>query len=92
LVSTQVDGALLGTAATGLYFAQRSRVPWCVASVDVGFAPLLAQLAELCWNEIVGFNGTYGRPWSFGADRGGKRARHAQLQRLLSRPFSTRFG
>ncbi|KAK7242872.1 hypothetical protein SO694_00015493 [Aureococcus anophagefferens] len=68
LVYVGVDGALLGTAATGLYFAQRSRVPWCVASVDVGFAPLLAQLAELCWNEIVGFNGTYGRPWSFGAD------------------------
>ena len=68
LVYVGVDGALLGTAATGLYFAQKSRVPWCVASVDVGFAPLLAQLAELCWNEIVGFNGTYGRPWSFGAD------------------------
>ena len=53
LVFVGVDGALLGTAATGLWYAQLSRVPWCVAAVDVGFAPLLAQLADQCWKAIA---------------------------------------
>jgi len=52
-------------------------------------------------SSACGANGTCGGdggPWPGpgrshdGATRGGKRVRHSQLQRLLSRPLSTRFG
>ena len=63
-----MDGALLGTALTGIVFALRSQVPWCIASTDVGFAPLLAQLADQCWKAIAPTKKHTFEVWSFEED------------------------
>ena len=68
LVFVGVDGALLGTALTGVVFALRSQVPWCIASTDVGFAPLLAQLADQCWKNIAPTKKHTFEVWSFEED------------------------
>ena len=68
LVFVGVDGALLGTALTGIVFALRSQVPWCIASTDVGFAPLLAQLADQCWKAIAPTKKHTFEVWSFEED------------------------
>ncbi|KAJ8609906.1 hypothetical protein CTAYLR_005554 [Chrysophaeum taylorii] len=49
LIYVVVDTALLGTAICGIYLSLKSKVPWAIASLDVGFSPLLAQLSETCW-------------------------------------------
>ena len=56
LIYIVVDASLLGTGLAGAWLSRRSRVPWAMASVDVGFAPLLAQLGAVCWNGVVSKN------------------------------------
>lgn len=53
LIYVVVDMAFLGSALSGLYLTLRSKLPWAVGGMDVGFAPLLAQMATLCWDGCV---------------------------------------
>ena len=50
---------LLGTAASGALYPLFSDVPWAVASVDVGFVPLMKALADVAWASITKDAGTH---------------------------------
>lgn len=71
LIFAIVDMALLGTAISGVYLAVRSKVPWAVASLDVGFSPLLTQLGDVCWAGTVTTrhrNSGVDAPWTWTTD------------------------
>mmetsp|Transcript_23921 Transcript_23921/g.31134 ORF Transcript_23921/g.31134 Transcript_23921/m.31134 type:complete len:1021 (+) Transcript_23921:52-3114(+) len=53
LLYVVIDAALLGTGLAGAWMTLASRIPWCIASVDVGIAPLLAQMADVVWQNVV---------------------------------------
>ena len=68
LVYVVVDACLLGTALSGAWLSRQSRVPWAMSSVDVGFAPMLAQLGAVCWEGTVPINPRTHVAWSWSTD------------------------
>ncbi|KAK7249162.1 hypothetical protein SO694_00045223 [Aureococcus anophagefferens] len=67
---------------------------WAMRSVDSLGLQHLADAGDASAKLALGLllNAGIGQEMNQGAAQGSKRERHAQLQRLISRPFSTRFG